>query len=299
MRPDELQRAIEEPARRAGLVLEDGLVERIFDDVGTEPGSLPLLETALLETWTRRSGQTLTLEGYEASGGVRGAVAHLADDVYARMSSSEQDIARGIFLRLAEPGVGTDDVRRRAPLDELVVDDDHAAVLATLVEHRLVVTGDATAEVAHEALLREWPRLRSWLEEDREGRRVHRALSNAAQEWAAGEARRRPLVPRLATRGRARRRRCAHPTEINPLEREFLAASRAAGRSPSCSSARRTADPLPAPDGRRSQGCSSSPLVAVAFRSCERSRAERERGSRRGSRPRRPPQAPSRRKRDR
>ena len=83
MRPDELQRAIEEPARRAGLVLEDGLVERIFDDVGTEPGSLPLLETALLETWSRRNGKTLTLEGYESAGGVHGAVAHLADDVYA------------------------------------------------------------------------------------------------------------------------------------------------------------------------------------------------------------------------
>ena len=148
------------PRRRAGLILEDGLVDRIFDDVGTEPGSLPLLETALLETWNRRDGTDADLDGYEASGGVHGAVAHLADDVYARLSSSEQDIARGIFLRLAEPGVGTDDVRRRAPLDELVVDDDHATVLATLVDHRLVVTSDATAEVAHEALLREWPRLR-------------------------------------------------------------------------------------------------------------------------------------------
>ena len=154
MRPDELQRAIEEPAQRAGLTLEDGLVDRIFGDVGAEPGSLPLLETALLETWNRRSGNTLTLEGYAASGGVHGAVAHLADDVYVRLSSSEQDIARGIFLRLAEPGVGTDDVRRRAPLDELIVDDDHAEVLAVLVDRRLVVTDDVTAEVAHEALLR-------------------------------------------------------------------------------------------------------------------------------------------------
>jgi len=167
MRPDELQRAIEEPARSAGLVLEDGLVDRILDDVGTEPGSLPLLETALLETWTRRDGLVLTVEGYEASGGVRGAVAHLADDVYARLSSPEQEIARGIFLRLAEPGVGNDDVRRRAPLSELLVDDEHALVLGTLVEHRLVVTSDVTAEVSHEALLREWPRLRGWLEEDR------------------------------------------------------------------------------------------------------------------------------------
>src|SRR5262249_18048354 len=86
MRSDELQRAIEEPAHHAGLTLEDGLVDRIFADVGAEPGSLPLLETALLETWNRRNGNTLTLDGYAASGGVRGAVAHLADDVYARLS---------------------------------------------------------------------------------------------------------------------------------------------------------------------------------------------------------------------
>ena len=239
MRPDELQRAIEEPARRAGLVLEDGLVERIFDDVGTEPGSLPLLETALLETWNRRNGTTLTLEGYESAGGVHGAVAHLADDVYARLAPSEQDVARGIFLRLAEPGVGTDDVRRRAPLDELVVDDEHAAVLTDLVDHRLVVTNDATAEVAHEALLREWPRLRGWLEADREGRRVRRALANGAQEWAAG-ARDNDLLFRGSRLGAALDVAGAHPTEVNPVERDFLTASRAREES-ELHSARRTA----------------------------------------------------------
>jgi DNA-binding SARP family transcriptional activator/WD40 repeat protein len=226
MRPDELQRAIEEPARTAGLALEDGLLDRILDDVGTEPGSLPLLETALLETWNRRDGNLLTVDGYESSGGVRGAVAHLADNVYARMSSSEQAIARGIFLRLAEPGVGTDDVRRRAPLDELLVDDEHAQVLGTLVEHRLVVTSDVAAEVSHEALLREWPRLRGWLEEDREGRRVQRALSNAAQDWVTAD-RNDDLLFRGTRLAAALDVADAHPAEINPVERDFLGASRA------------------------------------------------------------------------
>jgi WD40 repeat protein len=239
MRPDELQRAIEEPALRAGLVLEDGLLDRIFDDVGTEPGALPLLETALLETWTRRDDSTLTIEGYEASGGVHGAVAHLADDVYTRMSRSEQDVARGIFLRLAEPGEGTDDVRRRAPLDELVVDDEHTMVLASLVEHRLVVTGDSTAEVAHEALLREWPRLRVWLEDDREGRRVQRALANTAQEWDAS-ARTDDLLFRGSRLAAALDVADAQPGAINPLEREFLAAARAQQES-ELRGARRTA----------------------------------------------------------
>jgi len=271
MRPDELQRAIEEPARRAGLVLEDGLVERIFDDVGSEPGSLPLLETALLETWSRRSGNTLTLEGYASAGGVHGAVAHLADDVYARLSSSEQAAARGIFLRLAEPGVGTNDVRRRAPLDELVADDEQAAVLTALVDHRLVVTNDATAEVAHEALLREWPRLRGWLEEDREGRRVQRALAIGAQEWTASD-HDEDLLLRGSRLAAAVDVAHEHPTETNPVEREFLIASRAQQDS-DLHSARRTARRF----RRLTVGLAALLVVAVvagAFSLVERSRAD-------------------------
>ena len=151
--------------------------------------------------------------GTRASGGVSGAVAQLADDVYERLSAPEQEIARGVLLRLAEPGMGSDDVRRRAPLEELVVDEEHACVLATLVEHRLVVSGDVTAEVAHEALLREWPRLRGWLESDREGRRVQHALSSAAQDWARG-GRNDDLLFRRVPAGRRARRlgRCIRPS---------------------------------------------------------------------------------------
>ena len=240
MRPDELQRAIEEPARRAGLTLEDGLVDRIFGDVGTEPGSLPLLETALLETWNRRSGNTLTLEGYAASGGVHGAVAHLADDVYVRLSSSEQDIARGIFLRLAEPGVGTDDVRRRAPLDELIVDDDHAAVLAVLVDRRLVVTDDVTAEVAHEALLR----ARGLACALGSTRTVRGAVSNARcrTQRRTGRSARATTPSCSVAPGSAAALdiASAHPVEVNPLEQDFLAASRARQES-ELNAARRTA----------------------------------------------------------
>ena len=223
MRPDELQRAIEEPADRAGLAIEPGLVERIFDDVGTEPGALPLMETALLETWLRRRGHTLTLSGYDEAGGVRGAVAHLAEGVYEPMTPDAQRVTRGIFLRLAEPGSGLDDVRRRAPLEELITSDDHAAVLATLVEHRLVVTNDSTGEVAHEALLREWPRLRSWLEEDREGRRMQRALADATQVWD-GSGQIDDLVFRGTRLAAAVEVADSHPEDVNPLEREFLGA---------------------------------------------------------------------------
>jgi DNA-binding SARP family transcriptional activator/WD40 repeat protein len=275
MRPDELQRAIEEPARTAGLVLEDGLLDRILDDVGSEPGALPLLETALLETWTRREGNVLTLDGYEATGGVRGAVAHLADDVYARMSSSERAVARAIFLRLAEPGVGRDDVRRRAPLRELVVDAQHAQVLGALVEHRLVVTNDVTAEVAHEALLREWPRLRAWLEEDRQGRRIQRALSNAAQDWESAD-RNDDLLFRGTRLAAALDVADAHPAEVNPLERDFLGASRA-HQDVELRTAQRTTRHL-----RRLTGALAVllvvALVASVFSLVQRSRANRNAG---------------------
>jgi DNA-binding SARP family transcriptional activator/WD40 repeat protein len=225
MERDELRRAIEEPARIAGLVLDPNLVDRILLDVADEPGALPLLSTALVGTWERRRGATLTVGGYDAAGGVHGALARLADDVYERFEPDEQRAARDVFLRLAEPGQGTDDVRRRAPLDELVADDVHADVLTALVERRLVVTGEHTAEVAHEALLREWPRLREWLQADREARQVLRRLALAAADWDAG-ARDADLLDRGARLAGALDIADAHPDQVNPLEREFLAASR-------------------------------------------------------------------------
>ena len=203
---------------------------------------------------------------------------------------------RGIFLRLAEPGVGTDDVRRRAPLDELVVDDEHAAVLTDLVDHRLVVTNDATAEVAHEALLREWPRLRGWLEADREGRRVRRALANGAQEWAAG-ARDDDLLFRGSRLAAALDVAGAHPTEVNPLERDFLTASRAAAgvRAPFGAPDR---DPLPASHGRaRGAPRRRAWWRARCHSSSDRAPTTAQRAQR--SKRWRPPQAPSRPKRAR
>ena len=275
MRPDELQRAIEEPADRAGLAIEPGLVERIFDDVGTEPGALPLMETALLETWLRRRGHTLTLSGYDEAGGVRGAVAHLAEGVYEPMTPDAQRVTRGIFLRLAEPGSGLDDVRRRAPLDELITSDDHAAVLATLVEHRLVVTNDSTGEVAHEALLREWPRLRSWLEEDREGRRMQRALADATQVWD-GSGRDDDLVFRGTRLAAAVEVADSHPEDVNPLEREFLGAGHTV-HDTELQRARRTARRL----RRLTIGLATLLVVSLAaggFALVQRSNARREAG---------------------
>src|SRR5205823_6144005 len=133
-------------------------------------GGLPLLSTALLELWTRRRDRTLRLDDYMRAGGVEGAVARLAEEAFGRLDSDGQAVAKRILLRLAAP-VGTAEViGRRAPLSEfdLVRDVDASHALNVLADARLVIVAEGTAEVAHEALLREWPRLRTWLEDDAE-----------------------------------------------------------------------------------------------------------------------------------
>ncbi|MGC9320612.1 MAG: hypothetical protein ACP5KN_21445 [Armatimonadota bacterium] len=229
MSEDELRAAIERPAAVVGLRLEPGLAETILDDVAGEPGALPLLSHALVETWERRRGRTLTMSGYAESGGVAGAIAQTADTVFAQFTPAEKTIAHNIFLRLTELGEeGTQDTRRRVAPGELVRTAEEApmvdAVLKTLVDARLVTTAENTVEVAHEALIREWPTLRRWLDEDREGLRIHRHLTEAAAEWERlgrdpGELYR---GARLAAAGEWVE---THAEALNPLEREFLTAS--------------------------------------------------------------------------
>jgi WD40 repeat protein len=230
----ELRQIIERPAARAGLIVEPGLEEAIVRDVADEPGALPLLSHALLETWKRREGRTLTLAGYTDSGGVREAITTTADSVFVQqLSPAQQTIARGIFLRLTELGEGTEDTRRRAARAELSTnlggEADVEAVLDRLVDARLVTTVDDAVEVAHEALIREWPTLRQWLNENREGLRIHRHLTRAAQEWTA---RKDPdelyRGSRLAT---ATEWAKDHATDLNPLEQQFLTASTARQRT--------------------------------------------------------------------
>ena len=234
MAEEELRRAIERPGEHAGLLLEPGVVEAILRDVAGQPGALPLLSHSLLETWKRRSGRMLTVIGYLQAGGVQGSIAKTAETVYRDVLSSEQQaLARNIFLRLTELGEATEDTRRRVSLVELVPRPEQAAevdeVLQTLADARLVTIGEGTAEVAHEALIRHWPTLREWLDDDREGRLLHRRLTEAAQEWDTLN--RDPGVlfrgVRLATTGDWA---TAHDPELNELEREFLTASRQASQ---------------------------------------------------------------------
>ena len=184
MRRDELRRAVVGPAQRAGLQVEPDLVEALVHDVEDEPGALPLLSTALLELWQRRDGRRLRFATYSETGGVLGAVARVAEDGFARLDEHQQALAQRVLLRLAEVELEGGVERRRLPIAEL--DDGSGAVrdvISLLADARLLTVSDGAVEFAHEALLREWPRLRGWIDDDREHLRVHRSLSVAAEEW--------------------------------------------------------------------------------------------------------------------
>ena len=194
MSRDELFEAIVKPAALGNWKIQEGMVELMLDDVGDEPGALPLLSHALLETWKRRRGRTLTLSGYTESGGVRGAIAKTAESVFQqRLTPEQRPIARMIFIRLAELGDDSLDTRRRAAFSELITratdEPTINAVLKILTDARLVVTEvvppteTKVVEVAHEALIREWPTLRQWLDQDRQGLILHRQLTDDVNEW--------------------------------------------------------------------------------------------------------------------
>ncbi|MCA1680356.1 MAG: WD40 repeat domain-containing protein, partial [Actinobacteria bacterium] len=234
MDTDGLRQAIEEPARRVGLELEEGLSDTILADVAAEPSALPLLEHALLELWERRRGGMLTLEGYRQTGGFRGALAQRAEEIFEELSVDQQQIVRRTLLRLTQPGEGTEDTRRRATRSELAPtedDDSYEVVLGRLVDARLLTTGrdesgQQIIDVSHEALIRGWPRLRAWIDGDRAGLLTLRRLSDAAREWDT--LKREPAVlyrgARLAT---ASEWAIEHPDHLSELERDFLTASQA------------------------------------------------------------------------
>jgi WD40 repeat protein/transcriptional regulator with XRE-family HTH domain len=232
---EELRCAIEEPARRGGWELEPGLIEVLLADISMhgsmelEPGALPLLSHALLATWQLRRGRTMTLNGYRASGGIRRAIAETAEGVFTdQLNRAQQDLAQDVFLRLTELGEGTEDTRRRAALNELVRCTAEAAqvraVLNTLAEARLVTLNEDSAEVAHEALIREWDRLHQWLTQDRESLLLHRHITAATHEWGS-----RSHDPAELYRGarlaQAREWAAVNGERLSGPEQAFLAAS--------------------------------------------------------------------------
>jgi WD40 repeat protein len=258
----EVRQAIVRPARAVGLTLEAGLADRLLRDLGVdeagasenpepdgdrtdvslsagggyEPGRLPLLAHALRATWQHRDGSRLTIAGYQATGGIAGAIARTAEDVYTRLDEPGQAATRQIFLGLVRVGAATGDgdatadTRRRVAADSLLgrVADPVAAraALDAFTAARLLTSGGQAVEITHEALLRRWPRLRQWIDEDRAGLLVRQELEDAAATWAREGRDAAGLYGgvRLAS-AQGWAADPAHLRELTQAGRDFLAAS--------------------------------------------------------------------------
>jgi WD40 repeat protein/serine/threonine protein kinase/DNA-binding SARP family transcriptional activator len=191
--PEELTWAVREPARRAGVSMEVGLAEAIVADVADQPGALPLLQYALTELFEHRQGNQMTHAAYQEIGGVQGALGRRADELFAGLDAETQEASRHLFLRLITLGEGVEGTRRRVLRSELravggaqlssAIDAFGAARLLTF--DRDPITRSPTVEVAHEALLREWGRLRRWVAESKGDIRLQRFLARTAGEWLA------------------------------------------------------------------------------------------------------------------
>jgi WD40 repeat protein len=216
---EELAQAIAAPAERVGVTFEPDLVTRIVAEVNQQPGALPLLQYALTELFERRADHLLTKKAYQSIGGVSGALARRAEEVYAGLDEAGQAAVRQLFLRLVALGEGVEDTRRRvlraevealtsgatgdgrpetglenpvpSPRSPVVDSKAIAEVIEAFGRWRLLsfdrdpLTREPTVEVAHEALLREWGRLREWLDASRADVRLQRLLAVAAAEWIA------------------------------------------------------------------------------------------------------------------
>lgn len=198
----ELKEAIMKPAQKVGLEVEEGLVKQMIEDVQGSPGSLPLLQYTLTELWHEKTVGRLTLSEYNRLGGVKGALQKQANLFLAKLSNPERILAKRIFLELTQLGEGTDDTRRRVLKDELITREYSEEmidnILDKLVQARLVVTDELKArgagddsrvtvvDVAHESLIRYWPQLKGWLEENREMLRRKRQVELNARQWLEG-----------------------------------------------------------------------------------------------------------------
>lgn len=182
---DDLRRAIEVPAERSGLRCEHGLVDLVLRDVTAEPGALPLMAHALRQTWERRDGSLLTVAGYGASGGIRGAVAQSAEAVYASLDEQHRFALRGLLLRLVVPSRAGAPVGARLPRRVVAERQDVVSVLDRLVAARLVTTDRDSVTLAHACLAVTWERLRHWLADEASGQQFLAHLQVVAEGWAA------------------------------------------------------------------------------------------------------------------
>jgi len=191
--PAELREAIERPAAQAGLKFEDRLVAKLVDDILGEPAGLPLLQFTLLKLWESRERNRVTWAAYQRLGGCRMALAHCADELYDSLIPEEQVTAKRILLQMVQPSEGLEVTSNRVPkenLDRIGEDPGRVKrVLDKLIDARLIrltpgeTLADDQVEVAHEALVRNWPKLVDWLDQSRVELVTGRRLKARADEW--------------------------------------------------------------------------------------------------------------------
>ena len=229
--PDELERSIVTPAEQAGVEFERGLVGEILAAVASQPGGLPLLQHALSELFSRRDGDRLTRASYAEIGGIEGAIARSAESLYEQSNDEERRVIESLFSRLVTLGEGTEDTRRRVLRSELSDEPMMDSVIEAFVSARLITvdrdlsTRGHTLEVAHEAVIRAWPRLRQLLDENRVEFRAHRLLSSSSNEWKRGGELATDLY--RGARLEAVEGWLDDGPELNASERDFIAASTA------------------------------------------------------------------------
>ncbi len=190
---DGLARAITQPAMNVGVSLEPGLVSRIVDDVREQPGCLPLLQFTLTDLFAGRTGDVLTVAAYDASGGVGGTLGKRAEETYSNLSAQGKEAARQLFLRLVTVDEMADDTRRRVRQRELLGLAVDRSVMSDTIQQfgalrflsfdRDVASRAPTVELAHEALLREWPRLETWIDQRREDLLIQRRVQISVSDW--------------------------------------------------------------------------------------------------------------------
>ncbi len=225
MSDEELRAIIEQPARAARLVLDPAVTNVILEDLADEAQPLPLLSHTMFETWRRRSADHIVLFDYHEAGGVSGSIARTAESVYSgRLDEAGQRCARDLFLRMVEPADDRPPTRR--PMDrrdlQPTFGSDVGKVLETLVSARLVVVSDDRVDLAHEALLTEWPRLATWIDDGREDLRARAHLSQAAREWVDGARSDHDLYRGVRLDAAERLAESGYP--LTPLEHDFLEA---------------------------------------------------------------------------
>jgi hypothetical protein len=232
MSDQELHEAIVGPARLTGCEFDPGLVEMLVEDVKGEAGGLPLLEYTLAQLWERCQGRQLTVAAYNDLGRLAGALEKRANELYDAFSTSEKEACKQIFLRLTQPGEGTEDTKRRAYRSEMSQTGATDQVLQALTEARLVTAEgeegqpETFVEVSHEALIRGWPRLRQWIDENRDALRLRTRLAEAAREWdRRGRTEARDYVYRGTRLAEAQEWAKRADMELSALERGFLDAS--------------------------------------------------------------------------